>query len=66
MIIIGGAVMCLAAFALVLSLATSMVPANWPLKPIRKADDPTAFRRHLIVWGCIGAVGAAVLLSRLL
>jgi hypothetical protein len=62
----GIAILFLTAFAVIITLATDSVPANWPFQPIHREDDPAAYRLCLIGYGIAGTVGLLLFVIGLL
>ena len=63
---LGVGLMFVSAFVLIITFATDSIPANWPLEPQHREDNPGGFRTHVLIWLSFGIVGGALLLVDLL
>jgi hypothetical protein len=66
MAVLGLGLVFIAAYGLLIALATASIPARWPFKPRHRDDDPDGYRLYLIGTAAMGAVGALLLLVGLL
>lgn len=63
---LGVALLFVGGIALILMHVTGTIPFRWPWQATQRHEDPAAFRRVQIIYACITAIGAGLVIVVLL